>query len=213
VPSVVSMTVDDRQARAGFRRMGLASKDWRPPLRKFGEGYKLRVTRARNQMRVNESKQFRGEFMWPGHEPQYTRQTDGAVVPAWGGTQRIAPGHKKGSTRSNPQRMDRVTGKVQGKWRGSRKSGKGNVRRLKARDIQSYASGRMWGEWLGQRFDFKGKVELRFGKRLSGDVKTYAEAFHDKRKFAFFKLPQDQNDLNRQGRRHMAYLARKFGRR
>lgn len=109
---------------------------------------------------------FRGVAIWPGVKEQYTRKTDGAVVPPWGGTPRIRRGwHSKfvhiGTGRETlAGRHIMVWGGVQGK---KKRSGYGA--RTQRGDVVGIDSGRMVDE-------FTGGPEGRNAGELSADRKS-----------------------------------------
>ena len=60
------------------------------PLLEWKKAYGLRTLQA-PRPNVGSSGTFRGN-VWPKLEPQYTRKTDGVVVPVWGGVKRVRAG-------------------------------------------------------------------------------------------------------------------------
>lgn len=62
----------------------------RNPLLTWRREYGLRTATAQRPT-VGQDGMFRGEH-WPALEPQYTRKTDGVVVPVWGGVPRAVLG-------------------------------------------------------------------------------------------------------------------------
>lgn len=72
-------------------------------LRVFYAAWKLIVIQAWDKMRASEGGDFRGKN-WPRMNDQYTRVTDGATVPWWGGVPRIRPAWLPAGLRTGNER-------------------------------------------------------------------------------------------------------------
>ena len=56
----------------------------------WGDEYRLEHGNAMEAVKFGSGAVvFRGEEVWPAAADQYTRKTDGATVPAWGGVQKL----------------------------------------------------------------------------------------------------------------------------
>ena len=78
------------------KKMDAVARDMtRQPTTQTGNYHATALRRMQNWMRrvrtpkVSEAGRWLGN-LWPRHKDQYTRKTDGAVVPAWGGTKKLS---------------------------------------------------------------------------------------------------------------------------
>jgi len=77
-------------------------------LGEFGDGYRARHGQAMEAVKFSSGAVlFRGEIPWPAPKDQYTRKTDGAVIPPWGGVARLdGDGSVKAKKRPSGQRVE-----------------------------------------------------------------------------------------------------------
>jgi hypothetical protein len=78
----MSMTIDDKALRKRLKGMENRARDARPAFREFAQYMRVQTDNTFQRLRLGGS--YRG-VLWDYFKPQYTRKTDGVVVPAWGG--------------------------------------------------------------------------------------------------------------------------------
>lgn len=182
-----AITVD---ASAVIRSLGLLGNEvqhWERPLYLWARWIALDIQKSWSTHTMSSDfrkpTSFRGVAIWPGVKDQYTRKTDGAVVPPWGGTPRIRRGwhskftHAVLGKETLAGRHSLVWGGVQGK---KKRSGFGA--RTKPGDVVGQDSGRMVDEFTG------GRGAMNAGE-LSSDSKSislvgrvrYASRFNKRR--------------------------------
>lgn len=96
------------------------------PLARFYEGWKAERSLKWGQMRASRGGAYFGK-RWAPMQDQYTRQTDGVTVPAWGGVTKLqGKGKVKAKKRPSGQRVSKNsvlmqdTGAMRNSWLGSR---------------------------------------------------------------------------------------------
>lgn len=157
-----SITLDTHEVRAALETLERRGGDVRVVWRRFLQY--MRVQTALTFQALRTGGVYRG-VRWSYFAPQYTRKTDGVVVPAWGGVPKI-----------------RGTGLVLGRLRPSRT----RVRQGDAiLDDTSTLKGR-----ATTYVPVLNKHELRFGTNLG-----YARFQARRRPFLFFDVPRDKNVL------------------
>ncbi len=99
----LKVRIDDAEFREAMKRAGDRASDWRPAAKWIAQEMTVRVDSVFARNRLGGT--HRG-VTWKYFAPQYTRKTDGAVVPAWGGVRKIrGRGNVKGRLRPSGQRI------------------------------------------------------------------------------------------------------------
>lgn len=162
---VAELRLDDRRVRQLLKRVDAAAADVRPVWDLFHQYMRTRVAELFRRM-APQGGSWRG-VTWAGHQPQYTRKTDGVEVPAWGGVAKL-----------------RGRGQVQGRLRpsGTRVTPASNI-------LQD--TGTLMARAAASVFARTSDL-LRFGTTLQ-----YATRQHEQRPFLFFALPDDADELGR----------------
>lgn len=162
----LKVQIDDGQLRRLQVKVGRKLADPRPALVKF-HAYMLGRTARTFRALGRGGGRFRG-VSWANWAHQYTRRTDGAIVPAWGGVRKL-----------------RGRGAVKGRLRpsGTRVTAGSQLLRDTGRLAAAAGTTRRWGAG---------------GKSLymtTANV-AYGAAQQARRPFLFFEVPQDAQVLH-----------------
>lgn len=177
---MVELRIEDKELLKRLEELGDRAKDGRKPLGAFYQDWRLDVTKSWVQVRADGGR-FRGAS-WPGFKPQYVR-SDGAVVPAWGGTPKV-----------------RGRGSVKGKKRPS-------GQRVRPDSIMMQDTGRLRSALLTNA-PVVNETTLRIG---GTDLPVYAERqFIDYGRNPLFFTAEDAKRFEQRGREYIEELTRKF---
>lgn len=191
MPLTTTASFDDlnQKSNAWLR----ALQGFQKPMRQWIVSVGLGIMRAWNityQDLYNGSMPFRGEAQWGAIPPQYTRITDGVVVPPWGGVRRIrGEVYHSASVIATGQkiyaRATEVYGNVKGRLRGSGK-------RVTPSSVVGADTGQM-------RRDFVSNPVFSSDGRAIRLVSTLKKAvyFNARRPFAFLTQIDVRNFRNR----------------
>lgn len=202
---MIALGIDDADLRREMARFGVAAEDGREPLKRFYLAIKPKWILQWNAVKA-EGGMFRGAH-WPWFANQYTRETDGVTVPAWGGVPRVARGFAKSKKWTETQRrgvstgerMARTSGNVSGKLRPS-------GQRVTQASIQMRDTGELQKRLLPPRADITQDRLM-----LGGDAPDHYEHLRETRPVLFW-TQEDQADLNKAAREWLDELANRFNR-
>lgn len=181
---MMEIRLDTKEVEARAKELGDAAKDGTRPLSRFYNGHwKPTVGVAWGRMRA-QGGDFRGH-RWAGFKDQYTRKTDGQVVPAQGQVPRLDKrGNVKGKKRPSGQRVT-------------------------AQSILVQDTGHLRGKVVADRPKIQNRVVLLIGD----DLPNYAEhQFKTLDRDPLFFTSSDERVALREGERYLDELAQRFNR-
>lgn len=207
---MMTIQIDDAQLQKALSQFGAKAADGRLPLKRFYLGFVARVKRALGQVRATGG-MFRG-VQFPRFADQYTRKTDGVIVPAWGGVPRLSRkkggpgGFKKAPKWTDTQRRDVSTGERQAKVGGNvsgrlRHSGQ----RVKSTSPQMQDTGELFRRLFPPHPDL---TPSRL--HLGGDAPEFYADLHKERPVLRFTA-EDQQEFTAEGDRYLRELAKETG--
>lgn len=191
------LRLDTKDLDRFLKKAGLKATDGTRPLTWLDRAVRLDMTREWNKARADGGGVVRGE-KWDGLADQYTRKTDGATVPAWGGTKRIAPGYRADGTR-----MARVTGNVKGKKASGAAPGYASKVRITKRSVVMKGTGALQAAILSSPTQIVKKTLLRIGHTLP----PYGE-FPMRLRRVLQWQPKDQATYKKLAIRHLRMVIR-----
>jgi hypothetical protein len=190
----LGLSVDNR-ALTILSGLEEAISDWSVPLANF-HAYMIREVDEQFKVAGDGTRStFARGVWWPGFAPQYTRKTDGVVVPAWGGVPNIGQyswinQRRRESQKARGEKADRTNRnrKVKGRKRPS-----GQRITPSSKLMQDTGATRATA--------MTGFVEETPTSITMGPGTPYAARQNAMRQFVFFQTPKDQEELERQAMR------------
>jgi hypothetical protein len=108
---MAKVIVENKRLLARLKNFHGKAADLRKPNKKFAQYFRVAVDRHFKALKKGGTN--RG-VTWKPFAPQYTRKTDGAVVPAWGGTKKVrGAGRVKGRLRPSGTRITKGSALLQ----------------------------------------------------------------------------------------------------